>query len=74
MYEEVRKKGVTGIPLILIDGKWAVKGGQPSDVLVQVRAGHDFILDLNLISLIISTRSSRSSPLPTRTPRPNLHR
>jgi len=37
MCEEVRKKGINGVPLIIIDGKWAVKGGQSSDVFVQVR-------------------------------------
>jgi predicted DsbA family dithiol-disulfide isomerase len=36
MCEEVRKKGITDVPLILIDGKWAVKGGQSSDVFVQI--------------------------------------
>jgi len=36
MCEEVRKKGINSVPLIIIDGKWAVKGGQSSDVFVQI--------------------------------------
>ncbi|KAL0954597.1 hypothetical protein HGRIS_003557 [Hohenbuehelia grisea] len=34
--DEARSKGVTGVPLTVIDGKWAVKGGQPSETFVQI--------------------------------------
>lgn len=34
--EAARAKGITGVPVIVIDGKWAVSGGQSSDVFVQV--------------------------------------
>ncbi|KAJ6630967.1 thioredoxin-like protein [Mycena sp. CBHHK59/15] len=36
MCNEARAKGVTGVPLTVIDGKWAVSGGQSSDVFVQI--------------------------------------
>jgi len=36
MCDDVRSKGVTGVPMTIIDGKWAVSGGQSSDVFVQV--------------------------------------
>lgn len=34
---EVRRKGVTGVPFVVIDGKWAVSGGQSAETYVQVR-------------------------------------
>ena len=34
---EARAKGVTGVPFTIIDGKWAVSGGQTAPVLVKVR-------------------------------------
>jgi len=34
--EAARAKGITGVPVIVIDGKWAVSGGQTSDVFVQI--------------------------------------
>lgn len=37
MANEARKKGVTGVPFTIINGKWAVSGGQTSDVYTQVR-------------------------------------
>jgi len=36
MCDEARAKGITGVPLVVIDGKWAVSGGQSSDVFVQI--------------------------------------
>ncbi|KAH9856593.1 thioredoxin-like protein [Lenzites betulinus] len=36
MANEARKKGVTGVPFTIINGKWAVSGGQTSDVYVQI--------------------------------------
>jgi hypothetical protein len=36
MSAAARAKGITGVPIIIIDGKWAVSGGQSSDVYVQV--------------------------------------
>ncbi|KAJ6570141.1 thioredoxin-like protein [Mycena vulgaris] len=36
MCDEARAKGITGVPFTVIDGKWAVSGGQSSDVFVQV--------------------------------------
>ncbi|OJT07199.1 hypothetical protein TRAPUB_1929 [Trametes pubescens] len=35
MANEARKKGVTGVPFTIINGKWAVSGGQTSDVYTQ---------------------------------------
>ncbi|KAI0783585.1 thioredoxin-like protein [Abortiporus biennis] len=37
MMIEVRKKGVTGVPFVVIDGRWAVSGGHSADTYVQVR-------------------------------------
>ena len=34
---EAREKGVTGVPFTIIDGKWAVSGGQSAPVYVKVR-------------------------------------
>jgi predicted DsbA family dithiol-disulfide isomerase len=36
MIDEAKKKGVTGVPLVIIDGKWAVAGAQSSEVFIQV--------------------------------------
>jgi predicted DsbA family dithiol-disulfide isomerase len=36
MCDEARSKGITGVPMTIIDGKWAVSGGQSSDVFIQV--------------------------------------
>ncbi|KAK7690782.1 hypothetical protein QCA50_005882 [Cerrena zonata] len=33
---EVRRKGVTGVPFVVIDGKWAVSGGQNAETYVQI--------------------------------------
>ena len=35
MSAEARKKGVTGVPFVIIDGRWAVIGGQSADVYTQ---------------------------------------
>jgi hypothetical protein len=35
--QEARAKGVTGVPFTIIDGKWAVSGGQPAPIFVKVR-------------------------------------
>ncbi|KII89801.1 hypothetical protein PLICRDRAFT_52958 [Plicaturopsis crispa FD-325 SS-3] len=36
LISDVRGKGITGVPFTVIDGKWAVSGGQPADVYVQI--------------------------------------
>jgi len=36
MCDDARNKGITGVPVIIIDGKWAISGGQPSDVFIQI--------------------------------------
>ncbi|KAH8100070.1 thioredoxin-like protein [Cristinia sonorae] len=36
MMVDVRRKGVTGVPFVVIDGKWAVSGGQSADTYVQI--------------------------------------
>lgn len=35
MHESAKSKGVTGVPMTIIDGKWAVCGTQSSDVYIQ---------------------------------------
>jgi len=34
--DKSRAMGITGVPVIIIDGKWAIKGGYSSEVFVQV--------------------------------------
>jgi len=36
MCTAARSKGITGVPITIIDGKWAVTGGQSSDVYIQI--------------------------------------
>ncbi|KAF9475110.1 thioredoxin-like protein [Pholiota conissans] len=36
MCDEARSRGITGVPMTIIDGKWAVSGGQSSDVFIQI--------------------------------------
>ncbi|KAF8149833.1 thioredoxin-like protein [Crassisporium funariophilum] len=36
MCEDAKSKGITGVPMTIIDGKWAVSGGQSSDVFIQI--------------------------------------
>jgi len=36
MCDDIKAKGVTAVPLTVINGKWAVSGGQASDVFVQI--------------------------------------
>ena len=39
MMTEARRKGVNGVPFVVIDGKWAVSGGQTAEVYSQVSPG-----------------------------------
>ncbi|CAE6469779.1 unnamed protein product [Rhizoctonia solani] len=34
--QEAREMGVTGVPFTVIEGKWAISGGQPSEVFYQL--------------------------------------
>jgi len=34
--EGVRKGGISGVPVLIIEGKWAISGGQTRDVYLQV--------------------------------------
>ncbi|KAI0326619.1 thioredoxin-like protein [Cubamyces sp. BRFM 1775] len=36
MANEARKKGVSGVPFTIINGRWAVSGGQTADVYTQI--------------------------------------
>ena len=36
MMDQARANGVSGVPLMIIDGKWAISGGQSKDVYLQV--------------------------------------
>ncbi len=36
MCNNARSQGITGVPMTIIDDKWAVSGGQSSDVFIQV--------------------------------------
>lgn len=54
---EAREKGVTGVPFTIIDGKWAVSGGQTADVFVKVRY-MCFLLHVCLIFLVTDLRKA----------------
>ena len=34
--EEARKGGISGVPVLIIEGRWAITGGQTRDVYLQV--------------------------------------
>ncbi|EKM78590.1 hypothetical protein AGABI1DRAFT_114213 [Agaricus bisporus var. burnettii JB137-S8] len=34
--DAARTKGISGVPITIIDGKWAVSGGQSADVFIQI--------------------------------------
>jgi len=36
MMDQARANGVSGVPLMIIDGKWAISGGQSKDVYLQI--------------------------------------
>ncbi|GBE88018.1 thioredoxin-like protein [Sparassis latifolia] len=36
MSAEARRKGVTGVPFTIVDGRWAVIGGQTSEVYIEI--------------------------------------
>jgi predicted DsbA family dithiol-disulfide isomerase len=36
MCAAARSKGITGVPITVIDGRWAITGSQSSDVYIQV--------------------------------------
>lgn len=38
MCDDARSRGITGVPMTIIDGKWAVSGVQSADVFTQVRS------------------------------------
>ena len=37
MSDDAQRKGISGVPFTIINGKWAVGGGQEPDVYVKVR-------------------------------------
>lgn len=71
MCNNARSKGITGVPMTIIDGKWAVSGGQSSDVFIQVCSRAflcsrmaPLIIILHLSRVSSPCRSSRNSPPP----------
>lgn len=40
MIADTARKGITGVPFTIIDGKWAVSGGQTTEVFCQVRRAY----------------------------------
>jgi len=54
---EARAKGVTGVPFTIIDGKWAVSGGQSAPVFVKIFS--------KLAEAPSSPPSQSSTPVPT---------
>lgn len=59
MCTAARSKGITGVPITIIDSKWAVTGGQSADVYIQVSRCLSVTFDCS-----IRRRSSRNSPRP----------
>jgi hypothetical protein len=63
---EARAKGVTGVPFTIIDGKWAVSGGQSAPVFVKVRTiRKTAIHSARLTTLTDIQQVGRSTKLPT---------
>jgi hypothetical protein len=63
--EGARKGGVNGVPVLIIDGRWAISGGQTRDVYLQVNHFIPLVPD-RLCSrdpVFIHHRPSRSSPI-----------
>jgi hypothetical protein len=63
---EARAKGVTGVPFTIIDGKWAVSGGQSAPVFVKVRMIQKnaiYLVGLTLVTDI--QQAGRSAKLAT---------
>lgn len=58
LMDEAKKKGVTGVPFVIIDGKWAVEGGQSSEVFIQVGPCKFFFFFSYMLTPLC--RSSRS--------------
>ena len=54
MMTEARRKGVNGVPFVVIDGKWAVSGGQTAEVYTQVssRMGKRLLARTDLLAQI----------------------
>ena len=57
MMNEARRKGVNGVPFVVIDGKWAVSGGQTAEVYAQVC---NAAYAPSCSNLFTSSRSSKS--------------
>jgi len=55
MCDDARLNGITGVPVTVIDGKWAVSGSQSSEVFLQVRWQHirAFLLE-SLFCLVVT--------------------
>jgi hypothetical protein len=66
---EVRRKGVHGVPFVIIDGKWAVSGGQTAEVYSQVLASVAYFI--LLLYSPLSRRSSKSWPTANLSPPPH---
>lgn len=63
---EARAKGVTGVPFTIIDGKWAVSGGQSAPVFVKVRVIRKVAIhSARLITLTDIQQVGRSAKLAT---------
>jgi hypothetical protein len=62
--EGARKGGVNGVPVLIIDGRWAISGGQTRDVYLQVNYLIPLVSDRLCSRDPLSThhRPSRSSP------------
>ena len=61
MSAEAQKKGVTGVPFAVIDGKWAVSGGQTAEVYSQVCSIRLSARD-NALTPLAASRYSKSWP------------
>lgn len=57
MTEVAKAKGVKGVPLVIIDGRWAVSGGQRAEIFVQIFK--------KLAAAATATADVAQSPLPT---------
>lgn len=70
LMQEARRKGVNGVPFVVIDGKWAVSGGQTSDVYAQVCPSVFPTVDISRAASAIIQIFKKLAATETSAPRP----
>ena len=50
--DAARKRGISGVPVLVIEGKWLISGGQTRDVYLQVNYLSTFVPDSSRLTCI----------------------